>query len=373
MRFTEITPQRVRHLPPGESISEHGITVVKLPDGDEKWSLAFMFHRERVKRVLGRKSEGWNRTRAEQVLASIKSDILNGESRLPKGRKTSLRFSELSRWYLDEMEASGGRNLPNKRRHIEQRLNPAFGKLAVTNITEEHIGRYAKAQLDLGLSSATINRDLATLSHIWTTAVRRKKLRHAPCVVERLREPEGRTQVLSDAEAARLRRAAREVGNDLLPLFIEFGLQTGMRSAEISSARFDEIDWERRRLYLPRAKGGPRVQPLTRSLIELLQGERREREDQDGWIFPSAQSDAGHVRSFSKAFRRAVIAAGLSPDRITPHVMRHTAATNLVASGAPLPAVQKVTGHKTLVMLKRYTHLSDRHVDDAISVLEHRA
>lgn len=372
MRFTEITPQRVQRLQPGESLSEHGILVAKLPDGDEKWSLAFMFHRDRVKRVLGRKSEGWIRTRAEDEMSAIKANILSGQNRLPKGRKTELRFGELARWYLDEMEATGGKNLAQKRLQVEQRLIPAMGRLPVASITDEHLGRYAKTQLDAGLSPSTINRDFATVSHIWTTAEKRRKLRHRPCVVSRLKEPEGRTEILSDGDAAKLLHAARQDSNPSLYLFVEFGLQTAMRSAEIVQARFDRIDWDMRRLFIPFAKGGSRVQPLTRSLTELLAEERSRRDDdeRDGWVFPSPTAATGHVPSFSGAFQRAVIAAGLSPDRITPHVMRHTAATNLVASGAPLPAVQKVTGHKTLVMLKRYTHLTDRHVDQALAALE---
>ncbi|GAD60309.1 hypothetical protein MBEBAB_2559 [Brevundimonas abyssalis TAR-001] len=51
---------------------------------------------------------------------------------------------------------------------------------------------------------------------------------------------------------------------------------------------------------------------------------------------------------FSKAFQRAVIAAGLNPKVYTPHVMRHTAITRLVEQGAPLATVQQISGHKTI-------------------------
>ena len=70
-----------------------------------------------------------------------------------------------------------------------------------------------------------------------------------------------------------------------------------------------------------------------------------------------------------KPFRRAVIRAGLDPVKVTPHVMRHTAITNLVKSGADLPTIQRISGHKTLTMVLRYTHVHGQHIDRAISAI----
>lgn len=372
MKFRVITPANRRNLAPGQRLTEHGITIEKLADGDEKWSLVFMYLRTRVKRVLGLKSENWNATRALEYRDQIRADIREGLVTLPKGRKTPLRFAELAKWYLAELEASGGKNLSRKRLQLERRLVPTLGNLVVELITEEHVGRYRHAMIQSGLSPATVNRDLATLSHVWNTAVRRRKLRRTPCVIEKLAEPEGRTVVLSETECDVLLEAARQDSHPHLWLFIEFGLATAMRSAEILSARFDQIDWKNCRLYVPRAKAGDRTQPLTKSLIETLRRERECIPDREGWIFPSNRTATGHVNELNGPFRRAVQAAGLSPELVTPHVMRHTAATKLVASGVPLPAVQRITGHKTYAMVLRYTHLADRSIDEAMTALERR-
>ena len=69
----------------------------------------------------------------------------------------------------------------------------------------------------------------------------------------------------------------------------------------------------------------------------------------------------------AKPFRRAVIEAGLDPQLVTPHVMRHTAITNLVQAGVDLPTIQAISGHKTLAMVLRYTHVHGTHVDRAIA------
>jgi hypothetical protein len=49
--------------------------------------------------------------------------------------------------------------------------------------------------------------------------------------------------------------------------------------------------------------------------------------------------------------------------------MRHTAITNLVQSGADLPTIQRISGHKTLTMVLRYTHVHGDHIDMAISAI----
>jgi Phage integrase family len=126
-----------------------------------------------------------------------------------------------------------------------------------------------------------------------------------------------------------------------------------------------------RRLFIPDAKAGEREQPITPELAELLASEREMRQDRQGWIFPSPHADsaAGHRARMGRPFRDAVKVAGLDPELITPHVMRHTAITKLVQAGVDLPTVQRISGHKTVAMVLRYSHVHGRHIDEAIRAL----
>ncbi|MEM9751013.1 MAG: tyrosine-type recombinase/integrase, partial [Pseudomonadota bacterium] len=81
------------------------------------------------------------------------------------------------------------------------------------------------------------------------------------------------------------------------------------------------------------------------------------------------QSGTGHRDRMDKPFRRAVIRAGLNPAEITPHVLRHTAITKLVKEGVDLPTIQRISVHKTLAMVMRYTHVHGQHIDAAIERL----
>ncbi len=123
---------------------------------------------------------------------------------------------------------------------------------------------------------------------------------------------------------------------------------------------------------MPEAKAGQREQPITEELADVLKREREMRDDQDGWIFPSIRpglAKQGHRTRMDRPFQRAVERAGLDPEKVTPHVMRHTAITDLVQSGVDLPTIQRISGHKTLAMVLRYTHVHGKHIDRAVKAI----
>jgi site-specific recombinase XerD len=70
-----------------------------------------------------------------------------------------------------------------------------------------------------------------------------------------------------------------------------------------------------------------------------------------------------------RPFKDAVVRAGLNPKHITPHVLRHTAITNLVQSGTDVATIQKISGHKTLAIVMKYVHVHGKHIDEGIAAL----
>jgi hypothetical protein len=70
-----------------------------------------------------------------------------------------------------------------------------------------------------------------------------------------------------------------------------------------------------------------------------------------------------------KPFGEAVKDAGLDPWLVTPRALRPTAITNLVQNGADLPTIERISGHKTLAMVLRYTHVHGQHIDRAIAAI----
>ena len=232
---------------------------------------------------------------------------------------------------------------------------------------------YRKVRRDAKAADATINRELATLSHMLRSAARWGWIKRDDVpVIDRAREGQGRIVSLSAEQCAALMAAAIADQDADLWLFVAIGLGTGMRHDEITAIRWTDVDFARRRVFIPHAKAGSRDQPIPADLANTLEAERKQAANPDGWIFPARNKSAklGRRRYLDASFRRAVIAAGLDPRVVTPHVMRHTAVTRLVRAGADIPTIMKISGHKTVAMVLRYTHVDSAHVDQAVAALD---
>ena len=147
-------------------------------------------------------------------------------------------------------------------------------------------------------------------------------------------------------------------------MFIRIGFETAMRKMEILSIKLKDIHLENNRIYIPDAKAGARMQPITAGLAEQLKTyiENLKRENPLAeWLFPSATAKNGHTIDIRKAFVRCVQRANLDIEKVTPH---------LVQNGVDLLTVQHISGHKTLKMVQHYFHQNGKHIDDAMSKLE---
>jgi integrase len=379
LRFTNLDRISIRAMKPGEKVTEHGVTVARLKNGDARYSVNVMVDGQRIHRVIGLESDGVTRTQCEDFIEARRTEAREGRLSLPQGRKTHLTFSQSADDFITRLEETGGKNIKAKKRQFRMYLKPFFKSQRLNAISTFTVDRYKKRRLDAGANPGTVNRELATLSHLFTMALKWKWVKERPCYFELLKESKGRIIALSDEEADSLLTAAVADEDPDCWLFVLFGLNTAMRHTEILCTRYDQVDFDKLRLYVPDAKAGQREQPITPELASTLKNELSMRDDQEGWIFPSPRpgaSSTGHRERMGKPFRRAVIAAELDPATITPHVMRHTAITNLVKAGVDLPTIQKISGHKTLAMVLRYTHVHGTHIDEAIksigrSVPEH--
>jgi len=373
LRYSKLDRRLIRQLKPGEKINEHGITAERLANGDLRYSVSVMVDGKRIHRAIGKASEGVTRTQCEEFIEQKRTEARAGRLALPKGRKLALTFANAAERYLQRLEESGGKNIRIKRRQLRMYLVPHFGSQRLDAITEFSVATYKKRRVGQGAAHATINRELATLSHLFYSAVEWQWLDRVPVRLgkRKFAEGQGRIIALTDEQCDALLQAAIAGPVPDCWLFVAFGLNTAMRHDEIMCARWDQLDLANRRLFIPKAKGGKREQPITPELAEILAREREMRDDRDGWIFPSPHSDtaSGHRSNMGRPFADAVTRAGLDPDLVTPHVMRHTAITKLVQAGVDIPTMQRISGHKTVAMVLRYVHVHGQHIDQAIRAI----
>ncbi|SEP96930.1 tyrosine recombinase XerD subunit [Faunimonas pinastri] len=110
-----------------------------------------------------------------------------------------------------------------------------------------------------------------------------------------------------------------------------------------------------------RGKGGrERLVPLNPSAIAAVEAYRLARGAKSDWMFP-AQSESGHItrQSFARDLKDVAVRAGISPSRLSPHVLRHAFATHLLSGGADLRVVQTLLGHADISTTQIYTHVLD--------------
>ena len=373
LRFQRLTRPAIRALDPGQRINEHGIAAERQRNGDVRYTVNVMVDGLRIHRVVGRESEGVTREQAERAIESFRTKAREGRLDLPSGRKVHRSFADAGEEYLQRIEhdAKHGRNITTKRRHIRERLAPYFKAQRPDRLTDFAVSHYVRHRKEAGASTATINRELATLSHFLNRCIAWKWVKTKPAIPKGT-ETRKKIVTLSATDQHKLLTAAIGDQDPYTWLFVVIAMGTGMRHSEIVRVRWDEIDFANRRIYIGKAKAGQREQPIPPSLAARLQTERDQRQDQEGWLFPTTRKDAKHPHrsTMAEQFRRAVDRAKLDPSKVTPHVLRHTAITALVKAGVDLPTIQKVSGHKTLAMVLRYTHLSDAHIDQAVAKLD---
>jgi integrase len=196
------------------------------------------------------------------------------------------------------------------------------------------------------VSGTTVIKELNLLAHVIDTA-RRDWSIHTDNPVRLIKRPKAnraRDRRLSPGEEEKLiaSTASHELRN-----MIRIAIETGMRRGEILGMRWHHIDFDKSVLYIPDTKiDVPRLIPLSSRAINVLRGLQRRA---DGRVFGI------RPQSVTQAFERARIRVGIA--NLTFHDLRHEAASRLFERGLDSMEVSAVTGHKTLQMLKRYTHL----------------
>ncbi|MDO8262022.1 MAG: site-specific integrase [Gallionella sp.] len=386
--FSKLTRPMMRKLKQGQIINEHGITFERQPSGDGVFTVNIMVDGQRIHRVIGREGDGTTRTQAEDFIEKVRRDARENRLALPKGRKIALSFGEAAEKYLNRLKEEDGKDLVMKRRRLHLHLMPFFGTAPLGKISGFDIERYKKFRLEqpaqrgktkdgtpvyVGITKpGTINRELAALSHLFNKAIEWEWIDRRPAKIRLYKEGSGRITYLTIEQMKVLIECSKQDQNAQIYPFIIIGLETSMRRMEILTIRRENVDLQRLTIYIPKAKAGAREQPITQHLAKFLEGYMAGLQKGTPWLFPSPGAKEGHTMEIRKPFRRVVEAAGMNPDEVVRHTLRHTAITHLVQAGVDLPTVKRISGHKTLIMVERYAHQNGEHIREAMRSLEKR-
>ena len=211
-------------------------------------------------------------------------------------------------------------------------------------------------------SGATINRYLATLSHMLNVAKKEWRLidRNPVADIAKKKEGRGRTCFLSDAEREKLLEVCAASGWPQLHTLVVLAISTGARRGELITLKWDAVDLRAGKAIVTETKNGEaRTLPLVGKALEALRAMKLQGSAKSEYVFPNPSGFPGFFDHFDHRWRDALTAAGLEGFRF--HDLRHCCASYLAANGASLLEIADVLGHKTLAMVRRYSHLTQSH------------
>ena len=199
-----------------------------------------------------------------------------------------------------------------KRQRLHSHLIPFFGDMPLSKISPLDIERYKHQRAKEAVEDkprgktivrgegkatqtkpATINRELAVLSHLFNMAIDWGWIDRRPTRIKRLTESQGRITYLTVEQVARLIECAKQDQNPQVYPFIVIGVETSMRRMEILSVRREHLDLERRVIFIPKAKAGAREQPITARLATFLRNWMEATADESPWLFLGRDNHLG--------------------------------------------------------------------------------
>ncbi len=243
----------------------------------------------------------------------------------------------------------------------------------------DDITAYLRTLSDAGMAPATRSRHLSAIRQLYKFMVAEDLIREDPAHgVAAPRKARTLPKTLSVAEVDRLIEAAQKriagvhgrerVRALRLYALIEVLYATGMRVSELVTLPRSVLTGDPRVLTIKGKGGRERLVPLNGAARNALQNYlgvgTGEGEDDvsrmlpSRWLFASRSAE-GHVtrQRLGQELKALALEAGIDPERVSPHVLRHAFASHLLDRGADLRAVQQLLGHADISTTQIYTHV----------------
>lgn len=312
------------------------------------------------------------KTDALKHATRVEADILAGRYKVVAEARRHT-FADLCDEYIKQVLPLQPKSEDKKRLHLAY-WRAKFGPLWLADITPAAIVQ-CRNELLAGFTKrkrlrtpATVVRYLATLSHAFSIAMRDWQWVEDNPVrkITKPREPRGRERFLSDVEREKLLVACRQSKSPVLYAVVVLAISTGMRRGEIMNLKWIDVDLQRGTILLRETKNDTsRCVPLIGHAKQLLEDLSKVRRIDTVLIFPNLRGK-GPVE-LKRPWDTAIDAAGLEDFRF--HDLRHTAASYLAMNGATTVEIAAVLGHKTLDMVRRYSHLTNGHTAKVVAAM----
>ncbi|WP_223616387.1 site-specific integrase [Pseudomonas sp. BF-B-30] len=345
-------------------------TLVKTPSGTWKavirkngWPTTSKTFRTK------RDAEDWSRRTEDEMVRGVY---------IQRSGSERMTLEAALKRYLSDITPT--KKLTTQRGEISKakKITEHLGKYSLAALSAEIIAGYRDKRLnepgrDGNISNNTVRLELALLSHLYTVAIQEWGLGLTFNPVLNIRKPspgDGRDRRLSTDEERRLVSAVNAHSNPMLGWIVRIALETGMRSSEITSLRLPQVDLAKRVIRLADTKNdSARTVPLNKRATEVFQSALKHpaRPIDCHLVFFGEPGKDGRRRPYAFTKVWGVLKKKLGMPDLRFHDLRHEAVSRLVEGGLSDQEVSAISGHKSMQMLRRYTHLR---AEDLVSKLD---
>lgn len=344
---------------------------------------------------------GFTETAARSILANLYHEI-SGQA---------LRFKTIRAWFdecLRRVEKTRGKTTHSRYSAVTedflQFIGPDRAKAPLESLTSDEIQRFADSRLEEGRAGKTVANDLKPIGKFLKDAERKGLLLKSPMGAVEPPEAEGETRdpfseselssllsylsATEDAEGKSLSAPERTHRRDWRTA-VNLGLYVGARLGDATNLRWSNVDFTRKQIRFVPEKSRKKqelvipMHPDLETYLMVLPSSDKA----DMFLCPTlGGAAAGHRASLSKEFGAILGAAGIDRragrkkhgigrtfNRLGFHSLRHTFNSMMADAGVSIELRSKLTGHSTLAMNDRYTHLADATKRRAIEAIPSRS
>lgn len=334
-----------------------------------------------VNGVRKRTRIGSNKRIAESIRAQKQTELTLGKYDLLPEEKQIISFGALLEKFLLYHNA---RNKPGTVNRYKNHLMPYVDfivnyfkdvetdvRLIKPSYIDECIGYLIKDKKPKVWEPYTVNRSLQTLSSMFIFAIEREYLAKNPCaIVKKLKVPEKEFPEYFEVEEI------GKIWETLDPFwvgFFKFICYTGLRKGEIINLKWERVYLEKKPTEIrvintedwdPKTSSSVRKLPLNQKAVAVIEKQIGIHHE---YVFISKKNKRIHPNSPYEAIVRACKLIGIKGG---VHKFRHTFASHLAMNGANLYELKELLGHSTIEMTQKYAHLSPKHKESVVSVLD---
>lgn len=330
-------------------------TITKTKSGTWKAQIRLAGWPNKIKTFrIKRDAENWARTTEDEIVRGIHISRSNSEK---------LTVASALDRYVKEVvphkKESGHRRDEGRAEFLKSKI----GQYSLAALNSELIAAFRDERLTEGKANNTVRLELALLSHMYTIAIQEWGVGLVANPVLNVRKPspgQGRNRRLNGDEEERLLKACDAHSNPFLGWIVRLALYTSMRKGEIVSLTHEQVNLEAGTLFLPDTKNNSvRTVPLTNKALATIKEalDFPIRPKDTNLIFYGSPCRDGTRKPYiiNRVWPQALERAEITGLRF--HDLRHEATSRFVEAGLSDQEVASITGHKSMQMLRRYTHL----------------